>query len=923
MFNFMKDFLTQVLDFSLHKHKDLSSVAFVLPSNRAGVIFKKKLALRISKPIWSPKIYSIQDFISAISEKNKINNTLALLELYKAYSKTFKTEESFDEFYIWGSQLLNDFYDIDQNLVDPKKIFNFLYEAKRIDSWNLNVNVSSKAQESIDFWKKIEKLYHVYTSNLISLGLANKGMNYKIAAEKVEDKCNNWVENFEFSHLYFAGLNALNKAEKKIINSFLNTSKATTLWDIDKKILNNPLHEAGNFIRSNVKYLNIKKFNWNNNFYSKKQKIEICSTSSNIAQAKLMGNILNKLSETSNNISNTAVVLPDETLLAPVLRSIPDSIKKYNITMGLPVFQSSIASLIMQILNTLENTQKLNIGNNEIKFYYKDVVSILCHPLISDFSTTSTENILKSINKKNIVFFSKKQIEQESNIEKSIIKLIFIEKFITTKQIIKSLLNIIDFIKKNLRNSVEEESAYQISKALIQLKNLLVNYPYIGSISTLKKFILQLFKIEKINFRGEPVEGLQIMGLLETRALDFENIIILSVNEQVLPEGKTNTSFIPYDIKMKYGIPTFKDRDGVFSYHFYRLLQRAKNIFLIYNTDNEKLNSGEKSRFISQIENEWSNISHTTYISNVIPTKNTIIINKDEIVLSKIQSFSESGISPTAIKTYLNCSLQFYFDYILKLKIREEIDEHIGSNILGTAIHETLEHFYLKLKNKMIVEEDIKKISVEFPELLKSKFKILMGNTSIKHGKNRLAFEVAKRYINRFLKEEKKHLKSNNVFIKEVEKEIKISINIEKKNINLKGKIDRIDIYDNTTRIIDYKTGSIKKEQLNVTENKNLFEPKIKSEGIQLLMYSYIYLKINKNEKIQSGIIGFREIKNWLQKLKYKKEENFSINDLEEFEESLVTLIKEIYNPMIPFKQTANIDNCKHCPYKTICTRIQ
>ena len=919
----MKDFLTQVIDLSLHDYKDLSSIAFVLPSNRAGVVFRKKLALNISNPIWSPKIYSIQDFISMISEKNQINKTLALLELYKTYSKISKKKESFDEFYIWGAQLLNDFYDIDQNLVNPEKIFSFLYEAKRIDLWNLDVNVSSKAHESINFWKKIEKLYDTYTSNLSSLGLANKGMNYKIAAKKIDEKCNNWSENFEFSHIYFAGLNALNNAEKKIINSFLQTSRATTLWDIDKKILDNPLHEAGNFIRSNINNLNIKKLNWSHDFSSKKQKIKICATSSNIAQAKLMGNILNKLNQKPKDIANTAVVLPDETLLYPVLKSIPNNIKKYNITMGIPVFQSSIASLIIQILNTLDNTKKLNIGDNELKFYYKDVVSLLCHPLISDFSKIPTEIMLKSISKKNIVFFSKKQIEQESNIEKSIINLIFQQKFTTAEKTIESLLDIIDIINKTLTNSIEKESAYQISKALIQLKNLLVNYPYINSISTLKKFILQLLKTEKINFKGEPVQGLQIMGLLETRAIDFDNIIILSVNEQILPEGKANTSFIPYDIKIKYGIPTFKDRDAVFSYHFYRLLQRAKNVFLIYNTDNEKINSGEKSRFISQIENEWSNISHATYISNVVPTKNTISITKDEIILSKLQHFLESGISPTAIKTYLNCSLQFYFDYILKLKIKEELDEHIGSNTLGTAIHETLEHFYLKFKNKMLHEEDINKISAEFPELLKSKFKTLIGNTSIKYGKNRLAFEVAERYIKRFLKEEKKHLKSKNVFIKEIEKEIKFCINIDKKNITLKGKIDRVDVCNNTIRIIDYKTGNIKKEQLNVSQNKNLFEPKIKSEGIQLLIYSYIYLKLNKNKKIQSGIIGFREAKNWLQKLKYKNEETLSINDLKEFEESLVTLIKEIYNRDIPFKQTTNLDNCKYCPYKTICTRIQ
>ncbi|MBV1887750.1 MAG: PD-(D/E)XK nuclease family protein, partial [Urechidicola sp.] len=473
-----------------------------------------------------------------------------------------------------------------------------------------------------------------------------------------------------------------------------------------------------------------------------------------------------------------------------------------------------------------------------------------------------------------------------------------------------------NFIKLSLElkafvNGVEKEYVYRFYTIFQQLQTLNSKFGHIQTIKTLHQFFVQLTGNEKLSFKGEPLEGLQLMGMLETRVIDFETVIITSVNEGVLPSSKSEQSFIPFDVKQHYNIPTYREKDAIFSYHFYRLLHRAKNIYFTYNTESDAFGSGEKSRFLTQLEHKVKNSSHKIVSPVVSIIKEDLQeIKKTEKVVNSLTDLAKSGISPSALTTYINNPIDFYFQKILKLRDVEEVEETAAANTMGTVIHDTLEELYLPYINKVLDKDIIKKMRLLSGSLVEKYFSKEYKNGDISLGKNKLVFEVSKKLVDRFLAKELDEInKGKQIKIIALEQKLssKIKIDAVDEPIKLHGIVDRVDEVDGVLRILDYKTGVVKSTQLRITDFSVMSDDYKYTKALQVMLYAYIYLKNNTiNQPMEAGIISLRNLKDGVLKMNFAEKQggkDFSITEdrIDDFLVEIKRLLTEIFNLEIPF----------------------
>jgi CRISPR/Cas system-associated exonuclease Cas4 (RecB family) len=491
--------------------------------------------------------------------------------------------------------------------------------------------------------------------------------------------------------------------------------------------------------------------------------------------------------------------------------------------------------------------------------------------------------------------------------------------------------------EKNAENktSLELEYLFAYTKISKRIQSLMIDYNHsIDSIKTLRGIINLIVRSTTLPFYGEPLMGLQVMGMLETRTLDFENVILLSCNEDILPSAKTVNSFIPFELKRYFGLPTYSDKDAIFSYHFYRLLQRAKNIYLLYNTESDALGGGEKSRFVTQLLYEIPkvnpNVTITEQLVNIpiiSENSNEITILKTPEIMERLNGMADFGISPSSLNRYRNCSLQFYFHAIAKLKEVDEVEETIGADTLGTVIHEVLERLFTPFVGKNVKEENIRAMQPQVEALTTECFEKHYNKNELSFGKNLLTYKVAIKFISNFLDAEiatiKKATKENKpLHIKALEQELTTEITIGRK-IKISGKADRIDSLGSTIRIIDYKTGKAEDKELKFEDWDMLEQDSNLAKSFQLLTYAYLYQKMNPTIKdnITSGILTFRELSRGLKTVSIHKNELLDADLLQEFENQLKKILITLFDESTPFIQTVEVSNCEYCSFKGICNR--
>ncbi|MCW3102686.1 MAG: nuclease family protein [Bacteroidetes bacterium] len=958
----MQSFLEKTV---IHLHEkygdDISELCIVLPNRRAGLFLKTHFSNHLKKTFWSPEILATEDFVALLSELQPADPTTLLFDLYETVKKcTPGNTESFDEFSKWGQILLSDFNEIDRYLVDAKQLFGNLKNIKELETWSLNSEegLTDFQKQYLVFWQQLGGYYTDFAERMLAKKEAYQGLAYRIvAADPVER-----AAKHPWKKIIFAGFNALNLAEEIIIEKLVDADKAEIIWDTDSYYVNNPNQEAGRFIRKYNEYGRFKKIKERNTIFeeillsNEKKQITIIGAAKNVAQAKIAGSLVTSIEKEQGHLQNTALVLADENLLFPVLHSLPASLQDINVTMGYPLKNTPVAGYFELVFNLHENAQKIAGGKLNYRFYHTDLVKLLSHPytaiaLASEEHRLSVKPIVQTIQGRNIVFAAQSTLTKlfdEHPLEYALLQPVF-KHWTSAADAIACVQHVIEILKNGIiaqqgssaenKSSLELEYLFAFTKIVKRIQVLMQDYPgSVTDVKTLRSILNQIVRAGTLPFYGEPLMGLQVMGMLETRTLDFENVILLSCNEDILPSGKAVNSFIPFELKRHFGLPTYSDKDAIFAYHFYRLLQRATTIYLLYNTESDALGSGERSRFLTQLAYELPKVNPNVTITEQllsIPVKpenkgDGIIIYKTAEILEKIKarSVSEHGFSPSLLNKYRSCSVQFYFHGIAGLREADEVEETIGADVLGNVIHSVLEQLYQPFVEKKIGADDIKKMKPLVEALTMKAFDEYYSRSEISYGKNLLTLKVALKFIANFLDAEiaavaAAEKKGQPVIVKALEQSLETELIIAGAAIKIKGKADRIDSVGSITRIVDYKTGLAANNELKFDDWDLIRTDGTLSKSFQLLMYAYLYQKMNPaiKDNLQSGIITFRELSAGLKTVKANGNEFLDESVLKEFEAQLEILLTEIVDPEIPFTQTTEVINCVYCSFRGVCHR--
>lgn len=910
----MNSFLKSVTEDIVNKGYNLHKCSYVVPSRRVATFLNKIIAHSSSKPFFEPVIFSLEDFISHVAQVEITPDINLLFDFYSSYSKIENKNhlDSIDEFITWAPTILKDFNEIDRFLVNPKEFFNFLGNVKELekDHWSILEPKTELVQKYLHFWGRLEKYYDQFSTDCIEKGVAYQGLAYRLAFAKAKQTASLYSSD---QPIVFLGLNALNKSEEKIIQVFLEEGSCHIYWDSDVYFMNNKHHEAGRFLRkyrNEWSYYNQHEFSISSDNYKQEKKLSVIGTAGPIAMCQVAGKIIQELLDNNVDLDKTALVLADETLLLPALSAVPDQIKHLNVTMGLSLDKTPMASFFNHLII-------LKISAGEHGFYYKNVIHILESHFASIIDSASSELLLEIIHKENLVYIPH-DYKPESGTSDFIAKLF--RAAANATELIDFMKSIARVLKSKLiednNRRLELEQLLGINSVIEQLSDILKNKVELTDAKTIQFLFKQLLPQRKLDFIGEPIKGLQVMGLLETRALDYEHVIMLSLNEGILPAGKSTASYIPYDMKVKFGLPTYTDKDSVYAYHFYRLLQRCKTAHLIYNSEPNSLGGGEKSRFLMQIETSDIKdhvLKNQIYANKVETTKSKpLSIPKDDYYFNRMKQIAVSGFSPSTITSYIYNPIEFYRNKILKINEIEEVEEDMAANTMGTMIHKALEALYKPYINQVLTTDCIKAMRSMVDKVIKQAYLESYKTSQEPQGKNTIMYEVAKHYIQKMISYDAELLKNGQeLIIKELESRYSTTIFIaDIGELKLHGEVDRIDELDGVLRIIDYKSGKVDKGNVGLEPDE--YEPLItdydKSKAFQVLMYAYLYSKNKPLTECTPGIISFKNFKAGFIPYQIKSGRSYqpqivNEDELLKFEEQLHHIIKELYNPDIPLRE--------------------
>lgn len=911
---FLDKIASTIIDGYNHK---LSDLVVVLPNKRAKVFLIEALRKKTESTIFAPQIISIEDFIQDIAGIRSVDSIELVFEFYEVYIEITEKEKQqpFELFANWAKTLLQDFNEIDRYLLEPSHVLSYLKDIEDIKHWSVDAEKRTTMIDNyLQFWNLLPVYYEALYTHLLNKGIGYQGLIYREAVKNL----NHFSEAIAKNEYLFAGFNALNASEEKIVQHLLATDKAKIFWDADETFLNDPFHDAGLFLRrfkESWKHYKANPFEWIVNDFSEAKNIQIIGTPKTIGQAKIAGSLIEKQAQSEKSLNKTAIVLGEENLLVPLLYALPASVEALNITMGYSGKNNPAQILIAKLFKLHSNA--LSRNPNSYVFYYKDVLDILTHPLIEPYAQAGS--LVNSINQNNYTFITYNKLLELNPHHSELFLLLFQKWEHGSMQVLETISSLLLQIKSNLSNDSEEEKitkafVYSIFKVVNKLINYYARHQHIDTIETLFAVYKQIIDLAEVSFEGEPLNGLQIMGVLESRVLDFDTVIVTSMNEGKFPAGKSQNSFIPYDVKRELGLPTFKEKDAIYTYHFYHLLQRAKNIYLLYNTESEGLDGGEKSRFITQLEVEKQKnhtITHEIYNASLpdIAYK-PIVIPKSESVMLRLKEIAANGFSPSALTSYIRNPIQFYMQKILHIREVEEVEENIALNTLGTIIHETLRVLYEPFIGKFLSTEDIKNNIKQIDDEVLKQFKIVYKEGEIKKGRNLLAFEVAKRNVLNFLKLELQEIENGDaVKIIALEKTYERILEHPKLPfpVIIKGNVDRIEQRNGKVRIIDYKTGKVEAKEVALKQWDKLTAEIKNDKIIQVLAYAFMYAPNLQGQELEVGILSFKNLKSGFLPFNFKedKTEIAIVDDSisENYTEQLVLLLNEILDPNIPFQE--------------------
>ena len=906
----MSSFIYDVLKSLKSSEEDISQYTFILPSKRAGLFLKQEFAKQISSPKFLPEIIAIESFVEELSQLKQANSIELLFEFYQVYLRlTPKTEiEDFERFSKWAPTILQDFNEIDRYLIEPTKIFNYISAIQELNHWSFDPNPTEMMQGYLKFWQKAHDYYKQLRQHLLAKNIGYQGLIYRKATQYLST----YLKNTPRGKHIFLGFNALNAAESTIIQTLIGADRAKIFWDTQSVFINNRYHDAGLFMRRYIKEWSFYKdhpFNWITQHYKAPKAITVSGASKTVGQVKYVGQLLKQLFS-KNKLENTALVLADESLLLPVLNALPDEVESVNVTMGLPLSKVPMASFFEQWfkLHSLPTSS----------YYHKNVISLLSHPFVR---VLIQENLAESLKSQNLTQVSFEQLRAMAPQSAQAINLLFEPCGKCSVKAIDQLLGLILLFRKYLQTQtkkplLEMEYLHRFSTLFQQLKAYCEAYDFINSISSLHHVFKDLIKRETLDFKGQPLKGLQIMGMLESRVIDFDTVILVSVNEGILPAGKTQNSFIPFDVKIENKLPTYKEKDAIYTYHFYRLMHRASDIHLIYNIDTDALKGGEPSRFIAQLELEGHHkINHQIVVPKVPQQNNSCLqISKTPEIIESLKRFAANGFSPSSLGQYIRNPIDFYNQRVLGIKQLNELEETVEANTFGSVVHYTLEALYKPHVGQTLTVKTLQSFLSKVDSTVRFYFSELYKKGDISKGKNRISFEISKRYIQNFIEQEIKLLKQGHeIVLIAVEKPIEITLAFEEFDFPMvfKGSIDRIDTFNGVRRIIDYKTSKVEQKDLNLVDWQDITEDYAKcNKSFQVLSYAYMLQKSRLlNGPSEAGILSFKNLKAGVIKFTKKnkpgrgatKQTIITPDIMGAYEQELKSLLLAIFSSEIPF----------------------
>ena len=925
----MKTFLENLASEILSQEgNDFSDLCVVLPNRRAGVFLRAALSKEGKRAIWAPKILSIEDFVFSLSGLTKVDQTTLLFQLYNVYKEHGAGQDSFELYANWAPTFLKDINEVDINLIDAKDIYEQLYSVERISRWNPSGKPQSDFQKNhLEFVQQLHGLYLALSDSLKAKNLAYQGMAFRRVAEHPKEA----LQQCEWKNIWFAGFNAMTISEEEIIQQFLESGRARIFWDIDDYYSDDPMHEAGFYIRRYLAGQSRLKLDgalkWKSSHFSSESKnIHLIGAQRNVTQAEIAATILQqKLREKGpEGLARTAVVLNDEKLLFPLLNSLPADLQHVNITMGYGLKYSQLVAFFDKLFRLHAHASSAN-G----MLYHKDVISIFTDGIYASVTGETGATRRKQLADLNQAYLSSSSIRQNSFDE-----ILFPSELPSVAGFLKLLREAAKTIAIawNEREFIlESKFLLLVERMLVRLTDLQNEFGLIDSLKTLHVFWQQLINGQQLDFVGEPIGGLQVMGMLETRNLDFEDVILLSVNEGSLPSSSHSPSYFTFDVRRVYGLACQNERDAVTAYHFYRLIQRAKNVHLVFDQDSTSFGSGEVSRYVQQLRLEApTNVTfHEKSVAQKLPKKaidNEISIAKGDLEYDVLLKHAERGYSPSALNTYRSCTLKYYMRYVAKFKEDDELAEEVDNATFGTAIHDTLEQLYLSTLGHPLTEKQLQEMTKNIDSVLEGQFAKHVPVAAIKQGKNLLAFEVARAYVKRVLKNDLKSVKNGQpVTVLQLEQKLKgsitVAVNGTELKVNLSGLADRIDrTHDGQIRLIDYKTGS--PDKTTIINERSELDKKKADNAFQLLLYQFMYADMTKTHEANPTLFYLRSQE--IEKPVTVKEEKVPVEGIELTEYTKTVLsetLQELFSKDIPFSQTEDTDACTYCDFKDMCQR--
>jgi Fe-S-cluster formation regulator IscX/YfhJ len=988
----MTPFLYKIANIFFGQYGDrLYTCTFVFPNRRAGLFFQKYLSEIAGKPLFSPTILTIQELFEGFSTYRPSEKVESLVLLHKLFGEVSGSDEPFDEFLYWGEMLLNDFNDVDKYLVDARDLFRNVRDYRSLDDdmehlserqveavrrfWShfMPVEGNRTKQRFQKIWEVLFELYTSFRETLHGKGQAYEGMMFREVVERAQSGT---LDLPESDHYIFVGLNALTPSEAHLMEHLTKRGQADFYWDYESPLVRDEKNRASSWVKENLSRFPSRfpldeggEENGQENGGGeqreqreqqeqqeqqeqretgeelRKTRVEAIGVPSGVGQAKEVNRLLSGLIQ-SNAIPDpdeaiqTAIVLSDETLLMPLLYSIPPEIGKINVTMGYSLSNASIAYLIDLIARLQKSAQG---EEGTFTFYHGHVKALLAHPLVSGAAKEEAEALRQEMVARNLNRVSGTDIPPHPMLEKlftPVMKWQDIGGYL--KSILTTLYQSLTDERMNEERpegsvraiDLEREFIVQCYKAISRLDDSLQGTKGM-SVETYFRLFKQLARGLSVAFRGEPLSGLQVMGVLETRAIDFENLIILSFNEGVYPVRSGASSFIPYTLRQGFGLPTREQQDGTYAYHFYRMISRAKRVFLLYDTRAEWIQTGEVSRYFYQLKylyRDHFNLSERVVAYDVAaPKVLPVTVAKTPEVMRKLNGYREGGdayLSATLINNYIDCPLRFYFTAVEELSEEEEVRETIEADLFGSIFHRVMELIYSRFKGKVITPDalnEMMKDEQQLTEAIEQAFARYYfkeeENMRPLMGQHYLVGEVLRSYVLQTLKLDREFTPFEYVGAEyRFNRTYRVNDSLA---LNVKGIIDRVDRVNGVFRIIDYKTG------MGATEFKEVQQLFDASKGnrphqiLQVFLYGMFYLLENPGVSASPAIYYLRSVyKDFDPIVRCDRQpvDDISVY-LPEFKEQLDALLEKIFNPSIPFTQTENPKNCEWCAFRDLCER--